>query len=277
MKACILFAILVMVSLQFYAQKGIGINTTNPEGTIDVKVLSNDDTKKTVSVKDAQKNEILTILDNGNIGVGLSNPKVRLDLRNTSRKSEIGIGYTEAKASDVGEGAIQFAPNFNQLQFSNGKDWLRFTSQLKRPYVLASNNYIAGNYPDSAITTLMGFVTNQDSYNSFNAEKAIFVAPMESVYIFSFTVAFEPGEIKAGSYIEGAWVANTGDTIKAVRYFSQGGNGMASINCYGTMRLSVGDTIRPQIYHTLGVTKELFVYKSQSVEFNYNNIFIFAL
>lgn len=276
MKAYI-FIISLMVSFPFYAQNRLGINTTQPVGTLDVKELSREEKIKTVSVKNAQKNDVLTILNNGNIGIGLSNPKVRLDMRNTSRKSEIGIGDTDAKASEVGEGAIRFATNFNQLQFSNGTDWLRFTSQLKRPYVLANNNYVAGDYPDSTTTTLTGFTKVQDSYNSFNDTTTIFIAPLESVYIFSFTVAFKAGNIKADSYIEAAWVASTGDTIKSVRYFSQGGSGVASINCYGTMRLSTGDTIRPQIYHTLGTNKELIVYTDLVSQFNYNKLFIFAL
>lgn len=277
MKIYLLFIALVF-SPPFYSQM-IGINTDNPVAMIDVKATSSDSTDKVMRVVNSAGKEIFTVLNNGNIGIGVSKPKVRLDVRSIDGASEIGIGNTDIDPSVVGPGAIRYVSSLNQLHYSTGSDWFRFTSSLERPYLIAKDNTVAGNYPDSTITPLGGFEVVKDSYNSFNADSTIFRVPMESIYVFSFTVAFKEDSVMPNSYIEASWITSIGDTIKSVRYFPVGAKGVASITCYGAMRFKVGDTLRPLIYHTLGGRRELLVSSGSgsNSSTDFNNIFIFAL
>lgn len=276
MKTYILFFIILLFSFPVYAQK-VGINTDTPTSALDIKAASSDSNNKAVRAINSEGSEVFTILNNGNIGVGVPDPKVRLDIRNTNRKAEIGIGDTDMNPSVVGPGAIRCSSDLSQLHFSTGSEWLRFTSSLERPYVITKNNATGGSYPNKTICPLTGFKKVQDSYNSFNEDSTLYIVPIEGVYIFSFTIGFKESMVEPDSYIEAYWATSAGDTIKSIRYFPVGGTGVASISCYGSLRLSVGDTIRPMIYHTLGETKELITYSNDDTQLNYNNIFIFAL
>lgn len=68
-------------------------------------------------------NERLRIHSNGNLGVGTTNPTVRLDTRASVGGGAIAIGDTPLSASAAGSGAIKYNSTVDNLEYSNGSSW----------------------------------------------------------------------------------------------------------------------------------------------------------
>lgn len=77
MKTKILW-LLILISGKIIAQ--VGINTHLPSATLDIVSKGNTNATKALEVNNSSATEIFTILDNGNIGIGINNPSQRLDI-----------------------------------------------------------------------------------------------------------------------------------------------------------------------------------------------------
>lgn len=91
-----LFIICLMNSSLFYSQ--IGINTTNPSAMVDIVSLGNTGTTKALKVSNSNTKEILTVLDNGNTGINVSNPTSQMHTSGSVRMAGLGINNLNTKA-----------------------------------------------------------------------------------------------------------------------------------------------------------------------------------
>lgn len=110
----------IISSNQPLEAQGLGINSSNPQATLEVKGKSDSSNSNTLLVNDSNDKELLRIQDDGKIGLNNSNPLVRLDLRGTSSVASLGIGSTDKSASDVGEGAIRYESGIKEVHYSTG-------------------------------------------------------------------------------------------------------------------------------------------------------------
>lgn len=271
----VLLVYIMAISGNVLAQN-VGINTVSPAAALDIRGEGNSSAKRTIRVANSSDVEILTLTDNGRLGVGQTNPSVRLDLRGTGANPVVAVGTTTNTAASVGGGAIRYIAGNKEMQYSDGTQWFRLQSSTIRPSVVAPNNYVPGSYPSNETTRLTGFVPLYDSYGAFNTSNSVYTAPADGLYVVSFTLSFNRTiPIQANTYIEGSWVASNGRTIRCVQAYPASGTGQAGINCSGTIQLSAGDTLWPEVWHNLGGTKSLRVAGTLS-DTGFNQLSIFA-
>lgn len=276
----IIYVFSLFLSIGTIHSQGVGINTLSPDADLKIKGLGNT-TGKTLRVVNSSNVEILTMLDNGQLGAGQASPAVRLDLRGTSVDPIIGIGTTSKLASVVGGGAVRYVSGTKELHYSDGNEWFRLQANLTRPCVVAPNDYIPGAYPSNATTRLTGFVPIYDSHGAFNQANSVYKAPVDGLYVVSFTLSFNRAvTINANTYIEGRWISSNGRSVKCVQAYPDTGKGQGGLTCSGTIQLAIGDTVWPEVWHNLGGTKSMRVYGynpgAPNSDRNFNQLSIFA-
>ena len=74
-----LFLLLLLLTISnSYSQVGIG--TTNPSAALDLVSRGTNSATKAVEINNAASLELLTVLDNGNVGINTASPQARLDV-----------------------------------------------------------------------------------------------------------------------------------------------------------------------------------------------------
>ena len=76
-------AAMLATSANASAQTGnVGINTPTPTATLDIKSKGTDNTTKAFRIENSATTptEMVTVLDNGNVGIGTATPKERFTI-----------------------------------------------------------------------------------------------------------------------------------------------------------------------------------------------------
>lgn len=266
----IVLSILFSISM---VEAQVGINTLTPGAALEIKGATSSANQKTVQILNAANRDIFTMQDDGKAGLGVVSPVVGLDLRGTSPNPIIAIGTTVKTASTVGGGAIRYMAGTKEVHYSDGSEWFRLEAALTRPCVAAPNDYIPGSYPSNTTTRLAGYVPAYDSHNAFDQATSVYTAPVDGLYVVSFTLSFYWESIASNSYIEGAWVASNGNRVKCIQAYPVGGNGQAGLTCSGTIQLAMGETVYPEVWHNLGGIRKMRVYDSSLANPNSNLYF----
>lgn len=84
-----------LVSSSYNCQ--VGINTNLPSAMLDVVSKGNSSTTKALKVSNSSASEMVTILDNGYVGIGTPNPSAQLHTTNTVRMDGLGTNTTNTK------------------------------------------------------------------------------------------------------------------------------------------------------------------------------------
>ncbi|MBD8347084.1 MULTISPECIES: hypothetical protein [unclassified Dysgonomonas] len=242
-------------------QAQIGINTETPDAVLEVLSSTSVSTGKAFVTSNSDNYETMQIRNDGYIGVGASNPLVKLDLRadNLSKENAIGIGYTTLTAANAGAGAIRYEETSKTLQYSDGETWLTLQANPDRAMVIARNS------SGQALTTVNGVASSRltkwtksyDKTGSFDAVTGFFVAPRNGVYSASVTAVFQPNSMSSGAQYE---LTLTGGSISlktVVPYLST----VTSINltntCKGLFYLTAGQQLQAGVYITSAVNPVL--------------------
>lgn len=75
----------------------VGINTDTPSATLDIVSKGSSYATKALEVNSSSSQELLTILDNGNVGIGVSNPSAQLHTTGTVRMESLGTNTNNTK------------------------------------------------------------------------------------------------------------------------------------------------------------------------------------
>ena len=75
----------------------VGINTNIPSAMVDVVSKGNSSTTKALKISNSSLSEMITVLDNGYVGIGAPNPSAQLHTTNTVRMDGLGTNTTNAK------------------------------------------------------------------------------------------------------------------------------------------------------------------------------------
>lgn len=79
-----IFLLAILTNTLAIAQTGnVGINTSTPKATLDIKSKGADNTVKALRIENSANTptEMLTVLDNGNVGINESNPSTKLNIK----------------------------------------------------------------------------------------------------------------------------------------------------------------------------------------------------
>lgn len=110
MKIKLLFVALATVSIGF-AQEKTGINTTDPEATLDIRSNGNSSSTKALKINNADNTEIVTVLDDGKVGIGTSTPTTKLHIEN----QVAGTGFRLVDGSQGKEKVLTSDANGNAI------------------------------------------------------------------------------------------------------------------------------------------------------------------
>ncbi|MCT2409464.1 hypothetical protein NZD88_18085 [Chryseobacterium antibioticum] len=88
MKKIVFFASVLMSG---FVLAQVGINEINPTATLDIKSKGNTNATKALEVSNFSGTEIFTVLDNGNVGVNVTNPTAKLHTNGSIRYENLPI------------------------------------------------------------------------------------------------------------------------------------------------------------------------------------------
>ncbi|WP_223560212.1 hypothetical protein [Chryseobacterium lathyri] len=75
----------------------VGINTDIPSATLDIVSKGSSYATKALEVNNSSSQELLTVLDNGNVGIGIQNPSAQLHTTGTVRMEGLGINTNNTR------------------------------------------------------------------------------------------------------------------------------------------------------------------------------------
>ncbi len=260
MKNIIISVFFILLSTMLSAQ--IGINTEVLDATLNIVSTSNVSTSKVLKITNSDNKELFSVQNNGYVGIGGSNPVVKLDLRTSSGSNEVlGIGTTSAAASQLGAGAVRYNDTNSSIEYSDGEDWRILQSLPPKAYVIAQNSSAMSVPTLTDDVNWGGWTILKDVTSSFNASTGMFTAPHTGTYAFSITAVFSNVITTFSSaYLELNFIVNsaTADDVKSVKPLpSKGTFPQVGITNKAFMYLHENDMVNVYIWHESGSTQKL--------------------
>lgn len=162
------FLIFSLVSGFYNCQ--IGINTNLASAMLDIVSKGNSNTTKALKISNSSLSEMVTILNNGYVGIGTPNPTAQLHTTNTVRVDGLGTNVTNTKVMTAD---------------ASGNITTRPTTSLL-PQVLAGSD---GTDAVSATQTLSS-INNNPSYTNNLLTKS-FTISQTSLVLFSYQLGID--------------------------------------------------------------------------------------
>lgn len=236
----------------FSLQSQIGINTETPVAALEILSSSTTSSGKAFVTSNADGYETMQIRNDGYIGIGATNPLVKLDLRadNLSQENAIGIGNTTLTAAAAGAGAIRYETTLKVLQYSDGEAWLTLQANPNKALVVARNSsgqtFVSNNGVSSG--RIQRWTASYDKTSSFDATTGIFIAPRNGIYSASVTAVFQTNNITAGGQYE-LTIAGGGVSLKSVVPYLSAVTSISLTNvCKGLFYLTEGQSLYATVY-----------------------------
>ncbi len=262
---------IVIISLLFCnniaAQTGVGTGSTS----------------NALEIVTPSGNEKTIVTSKGKVGIGVSEPKLKLDIR-SAKNSALAIGMTEQSAQDAGAGAIRYVPSpaigvKGYIEYSDGNKWIGYHPYGKPRLVVVAEKksqdvyvYEPGAKPVGAYNS--GIPARSSSYltnwteildsdsgtdtDNFDASNGQFKAPREGIYWAIFSIALQSGLITANesfdsNQIEAIWEVRDSSgqlksKVKSAKAFPGNGIAEAGASCMVGVHLKKGDSLRPAVW-----------------------------
>lgn len=139
------------IAFSGFAFSQVGINTSIPTAALDIVSKDNTASTKGLKITNSSGNEIITVLNNGNLGVGVTNPGAKVDIN----ASTVGTGLRLADGSQ-GNGKVMVSDAFGNARWDN----------VSAQYLLQQ----ASNTTDIIISKTAGVYTTVPGLNGFTAQ-----------------------------------------------------------------------------------------------------------
>lgn len=238
----------------------VGIYTKDP-----LRALHIDGGKDNSNTPSASQilNDVVVTSD-GKMGVGLLDPKTKVDVRSADQKGIIGLGTNSQTASAAGPGAIRYSTG-NTIQYSDGVGWHNLPMTLPPKALVLANKNTNQSLGNNATTTVGGWSVLTDSQSDFNSTSGTFVARRAGFYIVSFNITLAEANIARNSRIETIIESNTStnniQTYRCVNSYPAWDvntvNNIVGGNCTAIFNLSAGNTIQFKVYHNFGGSRNI--------------------
>jgi len=249
----------LLLSLPLYnlAFSQVGIGVSYPTAMLDILSKDNTDTTKALRINNSSNTEMVTVLNDGKVGIGNPSPLVRLDARVSNTDSAIGIGQTSQKPDDAGEGAIRYSTfSGGVLQYSNGISWNTLESNVQKSLV---SGYFSGNINNGDFNTLT--CTKEVDTNGDFSDNT-FTVPRNGNYTFTFAVSSDSSGNNNGN---GTWEGQVrpiagSDNVFVSRYISSATyTGVIATAGSTTMYLTAGTEMVFKLWNNTGSFKTIDV------------------
>lgn len=247
--------------LPFSLQAQVGVYTKDPMQTFHI-----DGAKDNSSVPPSAPQILndVVVTSEGKLGVGLLNPKTKVDVRSADQKGIIGLGTSTQTAAAAGGGAIRYSTG-NIIQYSDGVAWHNLPMTLPPKALVLANKSSALALANNSTTLVNGWAVLTDSQSNFNATSGTFTAPRTGFYIVSFNITLADGNIAQNSRIETIIESNAAtnniQTYRSVNSYPAWDvstvNNIVGGNCTAIFNLSAGNTIQFKVFHNFGGSRNI--------------------
>ncbi|MFP3591398.1 hypothetical protein [Chryseobacterium sp. SIMBA_038] len=143
MRKIIISALIILSNGVTFAQ--VGISTNNPSAALDIVSKGNTSATKALEVNNSSAKELMTVLNNGNVGIGETAPSATLQITNTSSTAVRIVDGTQGAGkvltSDASGNTTWISPALKAIAGSFPTSTVSFTS------------YGAGNPPNISLYT----------------------------------------------------------------------------------------------------------------------------
>jgi hypothetical protein len=252
---------LLVFFLPFSMQAQTGIFTKDPMQTFHV------DGAKDNNVVPPTASQILNdvvVTSEGKLGVGLLNPKTKVDVRSADQKGIIGLGTSTQVAAAAGGGAIRYSTG-NVIQYSDGAAWHNLPMTLPPKALILANKSSTLTFNNNATTVVNGWSVLTDAQSNFNGTSGTFTAPRNGFYIVSFNITLASANIAQNSRIETIIESNTAtsniQTYRSVNSYPAWDvstvSNIVGGNCTAIFNLSAGNTIQFKVFHNFGSNRSI--------------------
>lgn len=261
------FSIIFSLLLTGLCQAQVGINTNTPLAMLDVITTGNTASSKALKVVNSDEKEILTIFNDGKIGIGVANPITHLDVRDGGIAPIIAVGETNQSASDAKAGALMYKSDAKTLSYSNNTQWNDLSANAPRAYVIANLDGSSQTFTQNTRTQIQYWNKSVDNTNNFNPTTGVFTASKTGIYTATLILTLNDGAIAARSYIEAQWLASNGMSMKSITTFNTAATSLpGSVLCSASFHLTTNETLTASIWQNLAASK--------SLKSGYNNLTI---
>lgn len=238
----------------------IGIYTKNPLQPFHID--SGKDNSDTPTASQILNDVVVT--PDGKLGVGLLNPRTKVDLRSADQKGIIGLGTSNQTPAAAGPGAIRYSTG-NIIQYSDGVGWHDLPMTLPPKALVLANKSSNQSFANNATTTVSGWSVLTDSQSDFNGTTGTFTARRAGFYIVSFNISLAEANIAQNSRIETIIESNSStnniQTYRSVNSYPAWDvstvSNIVGGNCTAIFNLSAGNTIQFKVYHNLGGSRNI--------------------
>lgn len=164
---------LFFLGLPFFMIPQVGINTPSPSATLDIVSKGNNSTTKALKINNSGALEMVTVLDNGRIGIGTSTPNTSsiLDITSTSagilmpRMTSVQMNATATPAA----GLQVYNTNENCTFLYNGSNWRSLCAKTFQQNAGGPIQVTIGNSVDLSQTISLAGTQNVTVHVSFNS------------------------------------------------------------------------------------------------------------
>ncbi|WP_228720102.1 hypothetical protein [Chryseobacterium panacisoli] len=246
------------------AQTGIG--TSNPQGILHADGARDNAATGTPTAAQAA-NDFIISKATGFLGLGVLEPKVKLDMRSVGSENALGLNTTMMSAASAGAGAIRYdvinAPAGAKIEVSDGSVWNKAYVAPQKAVVVA-RKITSQSITQGSATNIGNWSVVRDMSNSFDANLGVFTAPRDGTYTFLLTFNFNGIVINDGSRVESQFYNTTTNTVLASVYKTFGqsmtgtsddANATRSTQAGGsstvTLTLNAGAKVVTRLWHNL--------------------------
>lgn len=246
------------------AQTGIG--TSNPQGILHVDG-ARDNVATGIPTASQAANDVIINKTTGFLGLGVLQPKVKLDMRSAGLENALGLNITTMSAATAGAGAVRYdvinAPVGAKIEVSDGSVWSKAYIAPQKSVVVA-RKITSQSITQGSATNIGNWNVVRDMSNSFDATLGVFTAPRDGTYTFLLTYNFNGVVINDGSRVESQFYNTTTNTVLASVYKTFGqsmtgtpddANATRSTQAGGsstvTLTLNAGTKVVTRLWHNL--------------------------
>lgn len=247
--------------LPFFLQAQVGVFTKDP-----MQAFHIDGARDNSSVPPSAPQILndMVVTSEGKLGVGLLNPKTKVDVRSADQKGIIGLGTSTQTAAAAGGGAIRYSTG-NIIQYSDGVSWHNLPMTLPPKALVLANKSSVQVLANNSTTVVSGWSVLTDAQSNFNGTTGTFTAPRNGFYIVSFNITLADGNIAQNSRIETIIESNTAanniQTYRSVNSYPAWDvstvNNIVGGNCTAIFNLSAGNTIQFKVFQNFGGSRNI--------------------
>lgn len=222
--------ILSIITLSGFAYAQVGVNEPNPSATLDIKSKGNTSATKALEINNSDAKEMVTVLDNGNVGINAPVPTAKLHTNGSIRYENLPVvtGSVKPVAIDANGYVGTFTPNvlYSYITIDNSQATSSFSLYSNSVYYgfpFLSSGILSNSLGASIGTDANATLARTSGVNNAVTGVTYFTLPEAGIYKINLnyytSCTGTPSGSSGGNNLlgigSGIYLANSGSTTYA--------------------------------------------------------------